>query len=391
MAGRIDFVLRGAGVTVVAGVLATGAYVVGGGGGDPLTANLWVDTTTSGNTCVDHGSLTAYATNDACNSFDAAWDAAEAGDIIRVKAGSYGSQVITGDKASETRIIGEDQATVTVTDGEALGDHMTLENMTINSGATHGWTWRNGSASVQADNITFRDVVMRGSYIGLEHFDGNNFTWDGGSLGASGDTPGERCNVGTSDIQPIQINEGTGHHFNDLTVWPQAGKDSCDVDGFHEEDMRIESTNTVIENVVFKDGSAVNRNGGSGKIFVSGSSVQNLVIRNVIFGPVATDSNAATQDNATGCTVTIAYSTYTTEGDGMDQCSITNIQNIGPGATGVNSSTGLLSAAAVSAIDQAETGSGADYCVNALGSRDVLGNVRPTGSKCDKGAHEYQP
>ena len=208
--------------------LVAAAYIVGGGGGgDELTANLWVDTTTSGNTCVDHGSLTAYATNDACNSFDAAWDAAEAGDVIGVAAGSYGSQVVNGDKASETRIVGVDQATVTFSDGEALGDHMTLENMTINSGATHGWTYRIGSASVAADNVTFRDVIMRGQYVTLEQFDGNNFTWDGGSLGVGGDTPGERCNVGTSDHEPIEFNGNSGHRIANITVWPQAGKDAC--------------------------------------------------------------------------------------------------------------------------------------------------------------------
>jgi hypothetical protein len=89
---RIDVVIRGAGVVVVAGVLATGAYVVNEGGAS--TANIWVDS--SGGTCVDNGSLTAYVDADACGTLDAANDIADNGDVIRVKVGTYASQSITG-------------------------------------------------------------------------------------------------------------------------------------------------------------------------------------------------------------------------------------------------------------------------------------------------------
>jgi hypothetical protein len=82
---RIDVVIRGAGVVVVAGVLAAGGAYVVNEGGDP-TANIWVDA--SGGTCTD-GALRAYPNDGTeCSTLDAAHDAADNGDVIRVKDGS---------------------------------------------------------------------------------------------------------------------------------------------------------------------------------------------------------------------------------------------------------------------------------------------------------------
>jgi hypothetical protein len=93
---RIDVVIRGAGVVVVAGVLAAGgAYVVNEGGGGS-TANIWVDTSTGDNTCVDDPSLVVYDSTKACSTLDAANDIADNGDIVNVKGGSYGAQTMTG-------------------------------------------------------------------------------------------------------------------------------------------------------------------------------------------------------------------------------------------------------------------------------------------------------
>jgi len=54
-------------------------------------ANLWVDS--DGGGCVRKATASAYVSADACQSFDAAWDAMSAGDTARVRAGGYGQQV----------------------------------------------------------------------------------------------------------------------------------------------------------------------------------------------------------------------------------------------------------------------------------------------------------
>lgn len=88
---RIDVVIRGAGVLVVAGVLATGAYVVTEGGGpDPGDANIWVDI--SGGTCTRSETPGDYVDAAACSTFQAAYNAASVGDTVRVKNGTYSPQ-----------------------------------------------------------------------------------------------------------------------------------------------------------------------------------------------------------------------------------------------------------------------------------------------------------
>ena len=62
------------------------------------SANLWVDT--SGGSCSRSGSPTDYSDAAACPSLDAAYDAAQCGDLVLVKGGTYGSdQNITGDNS----------------------------------------------------------------------------------------------------------------------------------------------------------------------------------------------------------------------------------------------------------------------------------------------------
>jgi hypothetical protein len=56
------------------------------------TANLWVD---GAGTCARQASAGAWVDAAGCATFDAACDAAFAGDVVKVKAGSYGAQTIT--------------------------------------------------------------------------------------------------------------------------------------------------------------------------------------------------------------------------------------------------------------------------------------------------------
>jgi hypothetical protein len=54
---------------------------------------LWVDPT--GGSCARQSTAGAYSDSAACASFDAAWKAASMGDVVGVRAGSYGSQTMS--------------------------------------------------------------------------------------------------------------------------------------------------------------------------------------------------------------------------------------------------------------------------------------------------------
>lgn len=103
MAGRIDAVIRGAGVVIVAGVLAGGgAYVINESGGGPAEANAFVNTDVTGDICTRSSTPKTFeeaeAANELCGTLDAAYDVASCGDTVLIKGGTYGNQVIEGDR-----------------------------------------------------------------------------------------------------------------------------------------------------------------------------------------------------------------------------------------------------------------------------------------------------
>ena len=96
-------------------------------------ANLWVDL--NGGTCTRAATAGAYVDAAACGTFDAAWDAATAGDVIRVKAGTYPAQTLSGAKSAATSIIGEAGVTVGKL-STTTATFLTLESMVFDSGST---------------------------------------------------------------------------------------------------------------------------------------------------------------------------------------------------------------------------------------------------------------
>lgn len=117
---RIDVVIRGAGVLVVAGVLAGGgAYVIQDGGGEPEPglANIWIDD--DGGTCTDNASQVAYSDAAACGTWDAANDTCEGGDTVGVMSGNYADAFVRGDNGrsgSVCTFFVDDGQTVTADD-----------------------------------------------------------------------------------------------------------------------------------------------------------------------------------------------------------------------------------------------------------------------------------
>ena len=108
---------------------ATTAACTGGGGSG--TANLWVDT--SGGSCTRSASPATYADAAACASFNAAYQAAQPGDTVLIKGGSYGTQTVAV-SAAKTNAAADVVMTVdtgsTVTVNGALtiyGSHLLLQ------------------------------------------------------------------------------------------------------------------------------------------------------------------------------------------------------------------------------------------------------------------------
>lgn len=97
-------------------------------------ANLFVDTTTTGNTCTRSSSVAAYSSNAACNTFDAAYQAATQGDLVFVKAGTYAAQTVADDAGKHTGLCDVGNTSPCVTFKPYPSDSVTLTDLT-----NHAW------------------------------------------------------------------------------------------------------------------------------------------------------------------------------------------------------------------------------------------------------------
>ena len=243
-------------------------------------ANVWVDA--DGGSCVRKATPAGYVNGDACRTFDQAWDAIAAGETARVVAGSYGQQVLTGNKSAPTFLIGEGGVTLSgatpvscgYSDGLvcANANFLHLSNVTLDAGSAHG---QSTGSEVIGTNVTFSNVNLHGSFVSL-YVRGQNFTWQGGRLGQDGVNGGQRsCNTG--DGEPVWIESSAagatldGIRFNSMSASGAACSGS--VDGFHLEYVRVQATpNVTIRNSTFVPDAGSGNGAGSGKIFVTSSS-----------------------------------------------------------------------------------------------------------------------
>ncbi len=126
------------------GVWQTG--VIGGGGGPPPvgTANLWVDT--NGGTCVRQSTPASYVDAAACDSLPRAYNAAQAGDTILVRCGTYPEQTFNLDKSAGAYVVIQPETNFCATIGtisggvnyEPGGAYSTLQYFNILGGVFKG-------------------------------------------------------------------------------------------------------------------------------------------------------------------------------------------------------------------------------------------------------------
>jgi hypothetical protein len=223
---RIDVVIRGAGVVVVAGVLAAGgAYVVGDG--DAVTRNLWVVTSAPGDVCTRASSPVSYddaaAADDLCTSLNAAYAAAaNSSDTICVKAGSYGDQSVTLDagKALPATVIDGCEGGVSLRTLDIGNDSggtqpccVTFKDMAV-TGFSGGYAvfvyWGNTNASSRAADITLDNMdVAVGQPTGGPVFQGFStlrFTIQNSTFGPA--CCGNMADGTTTNNSPVGIRFG---------------------------------------------------------------------------------------------------------------------------------------------------------------------------------------
>jgi hypothetical protein len=129
----------------------------------PSGANLWVDG--NGGTCQRAGTAGGYSDAAACGGLAAAQAAAQPGDVVRIKGGSYGDQTLTQDKGSPA-----------ITFKPADGETASFGTVTFQPGA--GWAtlerlkmdtfWVGPADSgAPAHDLVFRDIDANVFYVNL--------------------------------------------------------------------------------------------------------------------------------------------------------------------------------------------------------------------------------
>jgi hypothetical protein len=261
---------RGQIIAVLAVGLGVGAIVFtqpgGGGGGGSETANIWVDT--NGGTCTDSASLVAYSDAAACSTWDAANDTCEAGDLVKVRPGSYPDQFLTGSngRASNCVVDTEDGQEFNVNPElveNQSAARLTLSNFTIRSGETeHNGVSGNASVGMwnrnNATNVIWDNVDVTGPYA-LVDLKGDNVTHRNSAIGNPSNTAATPRLCG-DDQEPVQISEGTDMVIEDNVYYPFFGEDvqaNCGgSDIYHLETFRVWDTTVglVIKDNYFADG-----------------------------------------------------------------------------------------------------------------------------------------
>jgi hypothetical protein len=183
---------------------------------------------TNGGSCTRQSTAGAYNDAQACGSFDAAYRAASAGDLVLVRAGTYGGQQInTPNKGSETSRITfapYSGAAVTLGQTDVYAAHVTVRDMKT------AWYVRPGASDVDLINLDDDGwYAVRGA---------SDVQIIGGDVG-----PGK-------DVTP-QVTSSTGVLFDGVTFhdWIKT------TEGAHVDCLGVfgGSTNVTVRNSKFKN------------------------------------------------------------------------------------------------------------------------------------------
>ena len=342
-----------------------------------------------------------------------------------MRAGAYGAQAITGEKATPGCTVRGDGA-VTIGDLLTAAPNFTLENVTVDVGTAKLAGWKD-----RASNVTLRNVRLHGPFVTVDIYQVSNVSWLGGELGTPGQIGGAR--VCGQDAQPVQIGEADHVTISGITFHPQDADltpSPCSVNGQHLEMVRIDGGTSflTLRNSTFESGDHSN----TSSVFITepGGSVDphDLTFEDNFFGTNEAVVGAFTvHPNVSPCVnFTFAYNTFLKTPGAFLCASAVNVRwiaNLGPlppgptcfgtrianvwqdtnrdncgqdkwvvgprGETnrlGLGGPDGFHLQPGSPAIDAAES---AGFCTSTLKSIDRDGGPRQIGTRCDAGADEF--
>jgi hypothetical protein len=232
--------------------------------GGAVSANIWVDT--SGGSCADNASLIAYPGNGSeCSSLNAAVQAAEPGDIIAVRTGTYAS--------------------------ETIAFRSSLQN--LSPGCDPYGEWGTATSSNCVKIIPDGDVKFRG------------LTNNASSIWMKGNVTG--TSAGTGSVSAFQSRTYDFHITNtDLIGNPPAGADDdascgCQSAQFRAARPGVTSNTSQRPDHVIIDGLDVDT--------LSIYSSSNVLVRNVDIGPMWFDTPTRGSSSGAGPDVPRVWTT----------------------------------------------------------------------------------
>jgi chitodextrinase len=241
------------------------------------SANLWMDT--NGGSCTRSATAAAWSDAVACSSLNAAYQAANPGDTIRVKGGSYGDQDI-GDRSS----LGSTPVVIRPAPGETA----TFSSLTVHS---HDLTIDGGDASNTDEPNRFvvtndlnvlmnsgqsdsRNVVIEDTHMSTTFDTVHGLTIRYGEIG-----PNNICSSGVADLIDFWPNAGTTRNMVlEYNLVHEDNQQSCLANGDHPDALQIYPAGGTVDNVVIRG----NRFWWCGTqcIFLGDGSYTNTVVEN---------------------------------------------------------------------------------------------------------------
>jgi hypothetical protein len=200
------------------------------------TANLWMST--AGRSCTRSATAGVFNQAMSCSTAGAAYNACQPGDTVGIKVGSYGSQSVTGTKASPGCVFKADPGT-TISNLNVAASWFEIDDATIGS---YGWN----NPSPLPSHVTFRNINMTsevfmkgGSYISI--LGGSVHDFNAGNAPAAMHIEGQistntmMSNVLVQGVNFYNLtNTVSSNHYEVIRIDENAGNITVARNGFHD-------------------------------------------------------------------------------------------------------------------------------------------------------------
>jgi len=384
--------------------------------GDVSTANIWVNTS-AGPAPSRSSSLIAYDSTHAYGSMQAALTAAQAGDVIGVKNGTYGNQSLSSGKASMVTFICETWQQCLVSGLSPNATNITISGIT----GTGGFNTRpnvsfNTNGPIVLDGFQGRAVNISASHITIKNGDWCNGTPASGyeeDCFHVGGTPDDLKFIGNV-FHDWHSSYDTTYHNDMFQFYPNASNVTFDGNKFYNgptSNIMTGSDNgdkTLLNWTIQNNYFGTPYNGGNNVVFGRATPCGPLIWRNNTDDTSNAINTGNDGSNGGACgslTINISNNIYRgnlwtwvfpgagtiTGGNNVFEQGAAATVGSNPKRCTVSWLNGVPSAANGYDIRLAST----DTCAKDAGTAtsyaptDMFGTARPQGSAPDVGAYEY--